>query len=179
MSKASQLTSEELAQVLAYAGLILVAFELVKSLIVKPIKLFYSDMTFGEGMPFKSYEEDVLFRHKNELEACLLYLRDFMKAIDSDDVLAIQSLREHRNDLAHDLAHKLQDLKIESYAPLLEVTNSALFKLSRHRTYMEIGSDPKWQNKGIDWESVKGHEYMIFEDVLNKIRILKESANAA
>ena len=55
--------------------------ELVKSLIVRPIKAFYSHVTFGPGMPFKSYEEDVLSRHRNEFEACLLYLRDFMQCV--------------------------------------------------------------------------------------------------
>lgn len=170
MSKISDLTDEELAEVLAYTGLVLVAFELVKSLIVKPIKAFYLDVTFGEDLPFKSYEEDVLFRHKNEFEACLLYLRDFMKAIDSEDILVIQDLRKHRNDLAHNIARKLQDEDIERDVVLLERINKTLFKLSNYRTYMEIGADPKLQNKEIDWGSAKGHEYVMFEKVLNKIR---------
>ncbi len=92
MSKGANLTEEELTRALAYVGLVLVAFELVKRLIVNPIKAFYCDVTFGNGMPFKSYEEDVLSRHKNEFEACLLYLSDFMEAIDSD-LQAIQRLR--------------------------------------------------------------------------------------
>ena len=175
MQKVENLTEEELTRALAYAGFILVAFELVKSLVVKPIKLFYSDVTFGKGMPFKSYEEDVLFRHKKEFEACLLYLRDFMKAIDSDDLLAIQGLRKHRNDLAHDLVNKLHELEIVSYLPLLEKANKALFKLSNYRTYMEIGSDPEFQNKGIDWATVKGHEYIVFEEILNKVKLLETS----
>jgi hypothetical protein len=173
MSKVANRTEEELTQSLAYAGFILVAFELVKSLIVNPIKVFYSDVTFGEGMPFKSYEEDVLFRHKNEFEACLLYLRDFMEAIDSEDLLAIQNLRKHRNDLAHDLVNRLHELEIENFARLLEKVNKALFKLSNYRTNMEIGADPEFQNKGIDWETVKGHEYIILEEILNKVRILQ------
>ncbi|MEW6068111.1 MAG: hypothetical protein AB1610_07465 [Nitrospirota bacterium] len=172
MSKVENLTEEELTRALAYAGFILVAFELVKSLIVKPIKAFYAGVTFGKGLPFKSYENDVLSRHKNEFEACLLYLRDFMKAIDSDDLLAIQGLRKHRNDLAHDLVNRLHDLEIESFVPLLEKANKALFKLSNYRTYMEIGSDPKFQGKGIDWSTVKGHEYIVFEEVLNKVKLL-------
>jgi hypothetical protein len=173
MSRIDTLTEEELTLALAYAGLILVAFELVKSLIVEPIKVSYSNMTFGEGMPFKSYEEDVLFRHKNEFEACLLYLRDFMKAIDSDDILVIQELRKHRNDLAHNIAHKLQAQEIKADIFLLEKANNVLFKLSNYRTHMEIGADPELQNKGVDWGCVKGHEYLIFEEVLNKIRALQ------
>ncbi|MGH8751263.1 MAG: hypothetical protein ACREUV_06125 [Burkholderiales bacterium] len=173
MGKVGALKGEDLAYALAYAGLILVAFELVKSLIVKPIKVFYADTVFGERLPFKSYEEDVLSRHKNEFEVCLFYLRDFMKAIDSDDVLAIQGPRKHRNDLAHDLAFKLNDLQIERYVPLLEKAKKALFKLSNYRAYMEIGADPEIQSKGIDWDFLKGREYVIFEEVFNKIGVLK------
>ena len=175
MIRVAELTEEELTRSLAYAGFILVAFELVKSLIVKPIKALYSDVTFGEGMPFKTYEEDVLFRHKNEFEACLLYLRDFMEAIDSEDVLTIQSLRKHRNDLAHNLPGMLHKLDIEHHLPLLEKTNRALFKLSNYRTYMEIGSDPEFQNKGINWNTIKGPEYELFEKVLKKVKILQGS----
>ena len=173
MSKISNLTDEEFIEALAYTGLILVAFELVKNIIVKPIKVFYSGMIFGEGSPFKSYEEDVLFRHKNEFEACLLYLSDFMKAIDFDDVLVIQELRKHRNDLAHNIARKLQAENIERDVVFLERVNKALFKLSNYRTYMEIGADPEFQNKGIDWEFVKGHGYLIFEEVFDKIRVFE------
>lgn len=176
MSKVEHLTEKELTRVLTYAGFILVAFELVKSLIVKPIKVSYSNTTFGKGMPFKSYEEDVLSRHKNEFEACLLYLRDFMKAINSEDVLAIQGLRKHRNDLAHDIVNRLHVIEIENYIPLLEKVDSALFNLSKYRTYMEIGADPEFQSKEIDWKTVKGHEYLIFEEVLNKVKILNRQA---
>ena len=173
MNKISDLTEEELTQVLAYVGLILVSFELVKSLIVGPIKVFYWNATFAEGMPFKSYEEDVLFRHKDEFEASLLYLRDFMKAIDSDDILVIQELRKHRNDLAHNIAHKLQAQEIERDVFLMERVSKTLFKLSNYQTYMEIGADPEFQKKEIDWESLKGHEYIILEEVFNKIRLFE------
>ncbi len=173
MRDIADLTEEELTRSLTYAGFILVAYELVKTLIVGPIKAFYSDTTFGEGMPFKSYDVDVLSRHKNEFEACLLYLRDFMKALDSDDVLAIQGLRKHRNDLAHDLVSRLSQLDIAAYWPLLEKADRALFKLSNYRTYMEIGADPAFQNSGINWETVKGHEYLAFKEILKKVKILQ------
>src|SRR4051812_42066951 len=128
MVKVASMTEEEVTRALAYAGLILVAFELLKTLIVNPIKVFYLNTTFGAGMAFKSYQEDVLSRHKNEFEACLLYLRDFMEAIDTENLLAIQTLRQHRNDLAHELAKRLHDLNIDSYMPLIEKADKVLFK---------------------------------------------------
>ncbi|HTV07395.1 MAG TPA: hypothetical protein VME86_18635 [Acidobacteriaceae bacterium] len=171
MGRIENLTEEELTRSLAYVGLVLTAFELLKSMIVKPIKTFYQNVIFGEGMPFKSYDEDVLSRHKNEFEACLLYLRDFMEAIDPEDVNAIQELRAHRNELAHDLVNKLHSLQIDDYAPLFDRVNTALFKLSNYRAYMEIGSDPEFQKLGIDWDTLKGEEYLVFEDVLRKLKM--------
>lgn len=166
------ISADDLTRSLAYAGFVLLAYELVKSLIVDPIKLFYRDTTFSSG-PFTSYELDVRSRHKNEFEACLLYLRDFMQAIDSDDFQSIQGLRMHRNDLAHDLPAKLKRLDVDSYAPLLEKTDKALFKLSNYRTYMEIGHDPEFQGRGINWDTVYGTEYMIFKEVVDKVKILQ------
>jgi len=173
-SGALGLPETDLTKSLAYAGFVLLAYELVKSLIVEPIKLFYRDTTFGAG-PFKSYEADVKARHKNEFEACLLYLRDFMQAIDADDVMAIQALRTHRNELAHDLPNRLKRLDVDSYAPLLECADRALFKLSNYRTYMEIGHDPEFNDKGIDWATAYGTEYMIFLEVVEKVKILRSA----
>lgn len=164
------LTKKELTRLLTHAGLVLVAFELIKSLIVEPIRSFYSNTAFGAGMPFTTYEGDVLSRHRNEFEGCLLYLRDFMHAIDADDFDAIQALRTHRNDAAHNLARRLPEWNVDAYVPLLERADRALFKLSNYQTYIEIGSDPRFQGKGVDWNSVKGHEYLLFEQVLDKIR---------
>jgi hypothetical protein len=169
MTLIENMESAKIARVLTYAGLVLVGYELVKGMIVGPIKAFYADITFGQGLPFKSYEEDVRFRHANEFEACLLYLRDFMKAIDSEDVLTIQAFRKHRNDLAHNLPNHLS-LNIEEFKPLLEKVNRTLFKLSNYRAYMEVGADPAF--KGVDWERVRGHEYVLFEKIVESVKLL-------
>jgi hypothetical protein len=172
----SALTQDELTRVLAYAGLVLLAFELIKTLIVKPVKAFYANITFGPGTPFRSYAEDVKSRHQDEFEACLLYLRDFMEAIDANDMDAIQALRKHRNILAHDLPHQLSTLRVDDCGSLLEGARIALFKLSNYRTYMEIGADPEFKDKGIDWDSVVGSEYILFTEVCEKIKILRPPA---
>jgi hypothetical protein len=161
----------------AYAGYVLVAYELVKSMIVGPIKAFYADTTFGLGMPSKSYDDDVRACHKNEFEACLLYLRDFMEALDADDVKTIQDLREHRNDLAHNLARKLPDLRLGENKALWPKVDRTLFKLSNYRAYMEIGADPEF--RGIDWASAKGAEYLFFERVVESMKLLNEQIDGS
>jgi hypothetical protein len=172
MKRTTDLTEEELGTRLAYAGMVLVAFELVKSMIVGPIKAFYSHTTFtGSGMPFRSYEEDVLSRHKDQFQACLLYLRDFMEAIDDFDIIAIQSLRKHRNELAHDLVQRLPHLDLSDHKALFMQVEATIFKLSNYRAYIEIGSDPDFQKLKPDWTTLKGHEYLIFEDVMSKLKM--------
>jgi hypothetical protein len=166
------LDRERIAKRLTYAGLVLVAYELVKGMIVGPIKAFYDRTTFDPSMPFKSYEQDVRWRHSNEFEACLLYLRDFMEAIDSRDMLTIRGLRTHRNDLAHDLVVRLSDLKVEEYLPLWEEVNKTLFKLSNYRAYMEFGHDPDPAFEGVDWADQPGKQYQLFREVLANVRLL-------
>ena len=178
MATLEDLSPEELSRGLTYAGLVLVAFELVKKMVVRPIKVFYSDITFAPASPFKSYDQDVRFRHSNEFEACLLYLRDFMEAIDSADMATIQELRTHRNELAHDLVARLPALRIGDYSSLWERVDHTLFKMSNYRTYIEIGADPefRWIE---DWESVKGTEYLLFEAVKERVAVIDLKKNGA
>lgn len=164
---------------MTYAGLVLVGFELVKGMIVGPIKAFYANTTFAQGMLFNSYDKDVRARHPDEFEACLLYLRDFMKAIDSANIVTIQELRRHRNELAHDLVVRLPTLRIDENRLLWEKVNRTLFNLSNYRTRMEIGADPELQTIEIDWETMRGHEYLMFEHVMESVTLLNVKCNSA
>ena len=49
-----------------------------------------------------------------------------------------------------------------------------IVRLSNYRTFMEIGSDPEFQNVRINWESVYGNEYMIFREIVKKINLLQD-----
>jgi hypothetical protein len=161
----------ELTTILTYSGYVLLAFELIKGMIIRPIKSFYAHTTF-EGGPFHSYEKDALTRSKNEFEACLLYLKDFMEAINEEDMKVIHALREHRNDLAHNLPNRLDMGQIDRNSDLLKQAKEVIFKLSNYRTYIEIGHEPEL--RGVDWNSVKGHEYLIIEKIIDNVDILKQ-----
>jgi hypothetical protein len=64
-------------------------------------------------------------------------------------------------------------LKVEDYAQLLKATDKALFKLSNHNAYIEIGASPKAMALNIDWDLTQGHEHLLFKAVLHKIQRLK------
>ena len=63
-----ELSSDQTLKDLTHAGLIVLAFDLVKNLIINPVALSYKDVIFGEGLPFKNHEEDVVAKHKTCLK---------------------------------------------------------------------------------------------------------------
>jgi hypothetical protein len=164
------LSPAELNRRLVHAGLFLVAFELVRELVVKRVKGFYEGHTFGEGMPFKSYQRDVLARHKDVFEASLLYLRDHFEAISSEDLNAIQALRQHRNRIAHELPQLLPKMDPTENDALLSIARETLFRLSDFWVYIDIGSDPEFKSQNIDWEKVAGEDLMLLDQIIEGCR---------
>ena len=47
-----------------------------------------------------------------------------------------------------------------------------IFKLSNYRASMEIGADPEFH--GIDWETAKGGEYLLFEQAVKSMKLLND-----
>jgi hypothetical protein len=150
------------------AGLILLSFEILKNIVIKPIKCFYDRVTFSDNSPLKSYENDVLSRDKYEFKSCLLYLCDFMEAIKKEDISTIMELMEKRNDVAHELISTLEDFDFDEYYRIALATKDVLFKLSNFRIRMDLMADPDY--KELDWEEVVGDEYILFEKVLQTIK---------
>jgi hypothetical protein len=76
----------------------------------------------------QDYDEKVRARHTNELGACLVYLRDFMEAIDDAGFNAIQELRKHSDDPAHNLVDRLPVLRLGEYQSLWKRLDGAIFQ---------------------------------------------------
>jgi len=60
---------------------------------------------------------------------------------------------------------------------MVERARRALFKLSNYCTYIEIGADPEFREKGIDWGTVVGGEYLLFAEVCQRVRILQNGTS--
>lgn len=156
------LSPGELNRNLIYAGLFLAAFELIKELVTRPVKglYAYTYTSSGTAIPCHDYEQDVLARHKNEFEASLLYLRDYLEAISSEDFMAIQVLRKHRNDIAHNLPRMLPVMDPAENERLLSRARESLFRLSNFWIKIDIGSDPEFTSQDVDWEQVVGEDFI-------------------
>lgn len=160
------------------AGSATLAHILLEGLVVDSVKALYDRTTFtqaesAEHMTLQSFEADVLWWHKDEFEACLLYLRDFMQAIDGNDAQTVQGFRREYSEVARQLSNNISGLDFEALKKQLIRMDRAVFKLSNHRLYIELGADPEF--KGIDWENQKGNEYLLFEGAINAINLLERS----
>jgi hypothetical protein len=162
--------AEDVRHYLTHVGLILLAFELVKKLVIVRVKHFYADIVFGDGLPFKTYEDDVLARHKDVFEASLLYLRDHFEAISADEMDAIQELRQYRNRIAHELPQLILDMAPAQNELMLAKARACLFRLSNFWVYNDIGADPSFKNRGIDWDTIAGTDLMLLDQIIEQLR---------
>lgn len=171
--KIEHLSDSELTRNLIYAGLFLIADELIKKSIISPVRAFYRDVTFGDGLPFTTYEQDVLSRHKNTFDATLLYLRDHFEAISDDDPKAISSIGQRRHAIAHELSTELHNLNPGEDEEILGKARDALFKLSNFWVYIEVGSDPEFRSYGIDWATAHGADLTLLDALIERTRRLR------
>ncbi len=160
---------EALREVLIDAGLFLVAYELIRSLVVRPVELFYADTTFGEGMAFKTFEDDVSSRAKHKFDACLLWLRDLMKGISDDQYHAIHRVREYRDELTHGIHEKLAEYDFAKATALPLDAKDALFALDNFWVLMEISADPEFSHIE-NWDEIYSNPYSMLKTLLTNVR---------
>ncbi len=88
---------------LIIASLFLAAYETLRNSAIEHIRGFFTNGFNQDGRIIDpKYKTDVLTRHKSPLGASLLWFRE-MNVIDDSDIALVDRIREHRNELAHDL----------------------------------------------------------------------------
>jgi len=117
----------------------------------------------------KSYEHDVLSRHRDAFEASLLFLRDHFEALTAEEMNAIQDLRKYRNRIAHELCDLIVGMDTSRSGPMVIKARASVFRLSNFWTYIDIGADPEFKDKGIDWDAVAGNEFILIDRIIEQL----------
>lgn len=164
-----QESPEALKAVLIDAGLFLVAYELIRSHVVRPVEFFYADTTFGPGLSFIDFETDVGSRSKHRFDACLLWLRDHMKAITPQQYTSIHRVREFRDNLSHGIHKEIQKHNFREATALLIEARDALFALDNFWVRMEIQADPDFSHIK-DWSVVHSGSFAMLDVLLKTVR---------
>jgi hypothetical protein len=92
-----------LKQNLILSSLFLSAYETLRAAIIDQLQGFFVNGFDSNGLTIcETYKSKVLSRDKSPLKASILWFRE-MDAIDDADIAAVDQIREHRNEIAHDL----------------------------------------------------------------------------
>lgn len=102
------LNPNELRGTLILTSLYVLAFELMREQVVSHVRMLYWNGFGEDGHRYdeEAYRREILTRHPNQLQASLLWFREF-DAIDDGDLATIQRLRQSRNTVVHELSAML------------------------------------------------------------------------
>jgi hypothetical protein len=136
-------------------SLFITSFETFKARVIEKPEAFFCD-GFDENGPIlgKSYETEVRSKNRNKLYASLLWFKD-QGGIEQSDLDAFDSIRVHRNELAHEplafLASHGRDFDVSKFQSLV-----ALFtKIEKWWVvYFELAINPEMLPDGADQDEI-------------------------
>ena len=178
-SWAKFLDPDSLKSNLISASLFIAAFEVLQSSVMDPLKGFFSlgfDVTGVQISP--KYGTEVLSRHKSPFRASLLWFRE-SGAIDDLDLELVDKIRDHRNELAHQLPKYIATVGAEINLQLLQSTCDFVAKIDRWWIKeIEMPTDPDMTPERLDAtnESDITSGNMMFLQMMTKIAAGDDSA---
>ncbi|MEI6277918.1 MAG: hypothetical protein WCQ16_00885 [Verrucomicrobiae bacterium] len=137
------LNPDALKQNLIAGGLYLAAFELLKSSLVgRPRDFYWNGFRNGKDLISPDYQEKVLSLHKHTYTASALWWRQ-RGAIDDEDIERLTEIREHRDQVAHNMPMLLSTIEHYIRIDLLTSCNDLLFKIDNWWIQnIEVATDP-------------------------------------
>jgi hypothetical protein len=122
---------EVLRNNLIVASLFLAAYEMLQASVIDRIFGFFSeDFRDGKWIASRSYQTECLALDKSPFRASLLWLKH-MSAIDDSDIDLVDRIREHRNELAHEMVKFLGTPDAEVNVQLLAGICELVSKIER------------------------------------------------
>jgi hypothetical protein len=159
-----KLGPEAVRRALVRAGCLLSAYELIKSEVVKKVHDFYW-CGFEDGHHLYDevkYRQHVLSRDSNRFKASCSWLVE-MGALTAAQVVVLEEIHQHRNQVAHELPKLLIDPEFEVRADLLEAAIECVRKLGVFWGTIEVQVDPYWHDKEVDFDGIKSMSFLLME----------------
>lgn len=158
------------------ASLFLAAYETLKYSIVEQSRNFFMHGFDKNNKLFNdNYYNNILSLDKNPLQASLLWLKN-LGVFGEDDLSLVNQIREHRNDLAHNLQNFVLDADKKINVQLLESIYELTTKIDRWWILeVEIPTNPEFDGQMVDAEEIQSGN-MIFLQLMIHIATGEESS---
>lgn len=155
---------------LVNASLYLMAFHLLKSSIVEGVKDFFTNGFDKEGFTVSdNYQRRVLSRSKYKFDASLLFLVE-VDAITQFDLEEIQSLREYRNQLAHDIPSCIFESELAVDYSKITRAGHFLSKVDNFWGKTDIDSNPNFDSKDVNADEIVSLRAMVFHHIAQIVK---------
>lgn len=158
------------------ASIFLAAYETLCASVIGRLRDFYS-FGFNADGPIidEKYETQVLSLDKSDFRASLLWLKE-NSAIDDSDIAKIDQIRQHRNDLAHELPKYLLTANTDIDVNLLVAMYDILTRIDRWWIQeVELPTNPDYDGIEIaDDDIISGS--MLFIQMMIRIATGADSA---
>ena len=149
------LNPETLKGNLIAISLFITAYEQFKSSVIEKPEAFFCNGFDPAGLQLdEAYQSEVLSKSKSKLYASLLWLKE-LGAIEQSDIDAFDSVRRHRNELAHEplafIATHGKDFDFTKFQELIDL----LRKIEKWWLInFELGVDPEMLPEGANPDDV-------------------------
>jgi len=149
------LNPEILRTNLIVSSLFITAFEMLKDSIIGRIRDFFIDGFNGNDWIINdNYKTKVLSLNKSPLYASLEWLKS-MNAIDEEDVVAFNKIKDCRNEIAHEITNCISKGPKIDPLPLFPSIIDLLHKIEKWWILnVEIPTNPDFEGQEIDEEGI-------------------------
>lgn len=164
-----KLEPEQVKRSLTRVGLFVVGYELLKNQIVDAARGFFIIGFDEHGLTTDpAYETNVRSRHKKEFEACLLWLVH-MEALTEAQAERVRAIRDHRNELAHELPRYVTNPGTEVDFDLLREMRDIIAHLGRYWGSREVSIDPQCDGTNVDAASIVSGTTLLLDLLIDAV----------
>lgn len=162
---AAKLAPESVGLTLVRAGCFLSAYELIKSEVVGNVHEFYLSGLDQGKLQYDEvrYQSEVRqLDPKSVFRASCTWLvqRD---ALTAEQVGILEEIRQHRNQIPHELPNLLINPDMDVRVDLLLSAIECVRTLGIFWASIEVATDPIWVDRDIDYEGIKSGSYLLLE----------------
>jgi hypothetical protein len=175
-SWAKFLNPETLRANLITASIFLAAYETLRASVIDHIRGFFTD-GFDENRPITSddYRTKVLSLDKSPLRASLLWLKQ-MGVVDDSDITRVDQIREHRNEVAHDLPKFIATADADINVELISAIYDLVTKIDRWWIReVEMPTNPDFDGQEIVDNDIESGN-MLFLQMMIRVATGEDSA---